>query len=201
MQVYTDLTQGLLWFLLTDPGVLDAVHRSMARYGHCRDGFVDDGGFPWQLYVREGRRMIGQRVITQHDVDQDGQVPAVTDGVALGSYNMDTYNAQRVAVYEPAERRWVTRNEGDVQVKPARGPWPISYAALVPANNLVGNLLVPVCMSASHMGYASARMEPVYMMLGHAAGLAAVMAVQRGQRVQDIDTKALRDLLASEGAI
>ena len=163
---------------------------SMQRFGYCADEFVDNGGFPWQLYVREGRRMLGLRVITQHDVDQDG--PAVLDGVALGSYKMDTHNGQRVAVYEAEERRWVTKNEGDVQVAPAKGPWPVSYGGLVPGKGGVGNLLVPVCLSASHMGFASARMEPVYMMLGHAAGLAAVQVVGSGNTVQDVDVKALQ---------
>ena len=123
--LYRSWTEGLLYFLANDLSLPSGFRASMQRFGYCADEFVDNDGFPWQLYVREGRRMLGLRVITQHDVDQDG--PAVLDGVALGSYNMDAHNGQRVTVYEAAQARWVTKNEGDVQVKPARGPWPVTY--------------------------------------------------------------------------
>ena len=159
--LYEHWTQGLLYFLANDLTLPSAFRQDMQRYGYCADEFIDNGGFPYQLYVREGRRMLGSHIITQHDVDQDGV--KIVDGVALGSYKMDTHNGQRVAVYEADTQRWVTKNEGDVQVAPARGPWPISYAGLVPARGSVGNLLVTVCMSASHMGYASARMEVRHM--------------------------------------
>ena len=201
--MYQTWTQGLLYFLATDVSLPSPFRATMAQFGYCKDEFVDNGNSPYQLYVREGRRMVGGYVITQHDVDQDmGSKGGVKDGIALGSYNMDTHNGQRVAIYEPSEQRWVTRNEGDVQVKPARGPWPISYQGLVPKRGGVGNLLVPVCISASHMGYASARMEPVYMMMAHAVGLAAVQVVQQKRAVvQDVDVTALRAALLSEGAV
>ena len=208
---YRHLTQGLLHFLSSDPSLPAALHKSMRRYGLCADEFIDTDGWPSLLYVREGRRMRGLHTVTQHDVDRT-LLPAVTDGVALGSYNMDSHNTQRVAVLDSQRGRWLTRNEGDVQVAPRLGAYPISYSALVPDAGSVSNLLVPVALSASHVGYASVRMEPVFMMLGHAAGVAAALALAgdgpeddhgSGQQlaVQAVDRQRLRAILLAEGAV
>ena len=177
--------QGLIYFIKTDPRVPGHIRSDMAAWGLCRDEFQDTGGWPHQMYVREARRMIGQYVITQADCEHK---KVADDPVGMGAYNMDSHNCQRIV------QDGVARNEGDVQVSPS-GPYPVSYRAITPKQAECENLLVPVCISSSHIAYGSARMEPVFMVLGESAAYAACMALDGNKPVQQVVYAALRKKL------
>ena len=164
----------------------------MNEWGLCRDEFTDTGNWPYQLYVREARRMIGQYVMSQGDIQTELTKP---DAIGMGSYNSDSHNVQR----RPDAAGIATENEGDMQVKVA--PYQIPYRVMLPKRTEASNLLVPVCFSATHVAYSTLRMEPQYMILGHAAGVAAKMAIAGSVPVQDIDTAALRSRLEAERAV
>lgn len=177
---------GFLKFLRTDPRIPSDVRNEVAtEWGLCMDEFVDTGGWPHQLYIREARRMMGPYVMTEHNCRGD---VTVYDGIALGSYQMDSHNTQRVVVDDQV------RNEGDVQ-ESLNLQYPISYRSITPYRAEADNLLVPWSLSASHIAFGSIRMEPVFMALGQVSGIAASMAIDDGQAVQDIDVEALREAL------
>ena len=183
--------QGLLHYLANDPAVPAAVRAEVSAWGLPADEFAETGGWPHELYIREGRRMVADYVVTEHDCRWAVTAP---DPVGLASYNMDSHNCARVVVGGAA------RNEGDVQVGPA-GPYGISYRAIVPARGECANLVVPVALSASHIAFGSVRMEPVFMLLGHAAGAAADLALRDGVAVQDVGYPALRRALIADGMV
>ncbi len=184
--------QGLLWTLAEHPRVPLEVRNDFQRWGLCRDEFTDNGGWPYQLYVREGRRMRSDVVLTEGHVR--GERP-VEDPVGLGAYGMDSHHVQR---YVDADGH--VRNEGDVQVR-GFDPYGISYRAIVPSRGQASNLLVPVAVSATHIAYGSIRMEPVFMVLGQAAATAACMSLDRGVAVQDLGYNELREQLLRDGMI
>jgi len=158
----------------------------------CRDEFVEGGGWQEQLYVREARRMVGDLVMTQHHCQGREKV----DGpVGLAAYGMDSHNTQR---YVDAQGN--VRNEGDVEVG-VSAPYPVGYRAIVPKKRECANLLVPICLSASHIAYGSIRMEPVFMVLGQSAATAAALALRENVAVQDVDGTKLRDRLLADGQI
>ena len=182
--------QGLLWFLQNDPRVPAAYREPLQHWGLAKDEFTDHDHWPHQLYVREARRMIGEYVMTEQDCAGTRQAE---DSVGLGSYGMDSHVTQR---YVDAHG-WV-RNEGNLGGRVPQ-PYPISYRALTPKRAECDNLLVPVCCSASHVGYSSIRMEPVYMILGQSAGAAAALAVEAGAAVQAVEYPQLRAQLVAHG--
>ena len=183
-------TQAFLWFLATR-------FEEVRRWGLCADEFADTGGWPHQLYIREGRRMVGEHVLTEHDL-LDGATP--DDTVALGSYNIDIREVERTWRGLPEYvREDAVFNEGYLSVRVP--PYGIPYRSLVPAREHATNLLVPVCLSASHIAFGSVRMEPTLMLLGQAAGLAAAQAARQGVAVQDIDVRALQASLRQEGQV
>jgi hypothetical protein len=184
-------TRDLLHALATHPRVPKSVRKEMGEWGLSKDEFTDTAGWPHQLYIREARRMIGRYVITQHDCEHRR---TVDDSVGMGAYNMDSHNYQRIV------KNGLVENEGDVQVSPS-GPYPISYRAITPQTRECENLLVPVCFSASHIAYGSARMEPVFMVLAESAATAACQAIDEGRRVQDIDVKRLTEKLKGAGQV
>ncbi len=184
--------KGLMWFLANDPRVPERIRREVGRWGLPRDEFVDNGHWPHQLYIREARRMVSDYVMTEHDCRGAHVAP---DPVGLGAYGMDSHNAQR---YVDAHGH--ARNEGDVQVG-GFSPYPVSYRSIVPRARQCRNLLVPVCLSASHIAYGSIRMEPVFMVLGQSAGTAAVEAIKQKTAVQKIDYARLRERLVTDGQI
>lgn len=188
---HVDYVQGFLYFLQNDPQVPKPLHDELASWGLCRDEFIDNAHWPYQLYVRVGRRMIGEYVMRQQDVQTEVTKP---DPIGMGSYNIDIHNIQRVVNDDG-----FVQNEGDDGGKTT--PYQIPYRSLVPKRGEVTNLLVPVCMSASHVAYGSIRMEPVYMVMGHAAGVAAKIAIDAGVAVQDVDPKALIAKLRAEHAV
>ena len=184
-------TQGLLWTLVHDGRVPAKVREEVRRFGLCKDEFEKTGGWPHQLYVREARRMIGAYVMTQNDCQRKRMID---DGVGLGAYNMDSHNVQRYV-----DEHGQARNEGDIQV--GVSPYPISYRAIVPQEAECSNLLVPVCLSASHIAYGSIRMEPVFMVLGQSAATAACQSIDSGASVQKVDYAALRERLLADGQV
>ena len=178
--------KGLMYFLGHDERVPRKVREEMQSWGLCRDEFLDTGGWPNALYIREARRMLGVHVMTDRNIVGDAHV---ADGIAYGSYNMDSHNVQRVVVTGPGGD--MVKNEGDVE-QPPGGPYPISYRSLTPKPDEATNLLVPVALSASHIAYGSIRMEPVFMELGQAAGVAASLALENQTAVQDVNVKMIR---------
>ena len=189
-------TRGFLHFLSTDASVPASIRAELARWGLPRGEFADTGHLPHQLYVREARRMLGERVLTEHDL-LAGRIPP--DTIALGSYHLDIREVQRTWrwVYEHPDPLGTVFTEGYLSVPvPIYG---IPYASLVPRREHAANVLVPVCVSASHVAFSSVRMEPQYQMLGHAAGVAGALAARSGCAVQDVPRDALQQLLIAGG--
>lgn len=186
IKAHEDYQKGLMYFLANDPRVPDDVRNEMAQWGLAKDEFTDNGHWPHQLYIREARRMVGHYVMTEHDTFSEREI---TDPVGMGSYTLDSHNVQR---YIKADG--YVQNEGDIGVRP-KGPYRISYGALVPKKNECTNLLVPICVSSSHIAFGSIRMEPVFMILGQSAALAASLAIDNGLAVQDIDYALLESVL------
>ena len=184
--------KGLMYFLQNDPRVPGDVQQIMRRWGLAKDEFTDNGNWPHQIYVREARRMVSGYVHTEHDCRRKRPCP---DPVGMGSYNMDSHNVQRYV-----DENGHVRNEGDIQVSPG-GPYLISYRAIVPKENECANLLVPVCLSSSHIAYGSIRMEPVFMILGHSAAAAAALAIDDDVTVQQLEYAKLRQQLDSDGQV
>ncbi|HEY4355612.1 MAG TPA: FAD-dependent oxidoreductase [Acidobacteriaceae bacterium] len=184
-------TQSFFWFLASDPRVPKSLRDEANQWGRAKDEFADSDHWPSQLYIREGRRMIGQYVMRESDLQTDRVKP---DSIAMGSYNSDSHNVQRVLLPDGS-----VRNEGDVQV-PVR-PYEIAFGAMIPQRDQTDNLLVPVCLSASHVAYSSVRMEPQYMMIGQAAGDTAVLALRSGKSVANVSIPQLQQMLHAQGAI
>jgi hypothetical protein len=184
--------KGLMYFLANDARVPEDVRGPMSRWGLAKDEFMDNGGWPRQLYIREARRMVGRYVMTEHDCLARRETP---DPVGMGSYVMDSHNAQRYVTVDG-----FVQNEGDVGVSPPR-PYRIAFGALVPKEDQCTNLLVPVCVSSSHIAYGSIRMEPVFMILGQSAATAAALAIDVNCPVQHVDYAHLRDRLVAAGQV
>lgn len=184
--------EGVLWFLGHDQRVPEEMRNEMNRWGWAADEYVDNGGFPFQLYVRECRRMVGKYVMTQEDV-QGKCGDAEASVIGLGSYALDCHFVNYVAVPDGV------MIEGGMFV--GTKPYPVAYGTILPKENECVNLLVPVCMSASHVAYSSLRMEPVYMVLGQSAAIAAVLSLKIRCIPQALDYKALRESLVANGQI
>ncbi len=184
--------KGLMHFLANDPRVPDDVRTQMSGWGLAKDEFKDNGGWPRQIYVREARRMIGVYVMTEHDCLDTRETP---ESVGMGSYTVDSHNVRRYVTPEGN-----VQNEGDIGVGVPR-PYEVSYGSLVPKRGQCANLLVPVCVSSSHMAFGSIRMEPVFMILGQSAATAAVMAMEMDKPVQDLPYAKLRERLLADGQV
>ena len=184
--------KGWLYFIANDPRVPEDVRTEMRRWGLARDEFKDNGNWPRQIYVREARRMIGSYVMTEHELLKRRPTP---DPVGMGSYGIDSHNIQRYITPEG-----YVQNEGDIGV-PTNGPYQIAYGSLTPKKGQADNLLVPVCVSSSHIAFGSIRMEPVFMILGQSAATAAALAIDGDTTVQDLDYSKLRSRLLKDGQI
>ncbi|WP_281172787.1 FAD-dependent oxidoreductase [Nevskia soli] len=182
--------QALLYFLQTSTRLPASVNSAVAEYGYCKDEFTDNGGFPYQLYVREGRRMLGAYVMTQHDV----VTQSAPNSIGLASDTMDSHAVHRYPIDDQ------TNNEGTTVYKVAI-PYPIAYGSLVPKSSEATNLLVTICVSASHVAFSSMRMEPVYMIMGQSAGAAASLAIDEATSVQNVSYPALSTQLLADGQI
>ena len=184
--------KGLIWTLQNHPRVSDEVRTFYKEWGLPLDEFTENGHWSPQLYIRESRRMIGEAVMNENHIFSRS---AVEDSVGMGSYTMDSHNTQRHVSPEG-----FVVNEGDVQI-PLPGPYPISYRSIVPKEEECANLLVPVCLSASHIAYGSIRMEPVFMALGQSAATAAAFALEADSSVQKVDYSALKKRLLDDGQV
>jgi FAD dependent oxidoreductase len=185
IQAHQEYTLSWLYFLGHDERVPGKLRNEMLRWGLPKDEYIHTGHFTPQLYIREARRMIGEYVMTQHNCVGEEIVP---DGIGLAAYTMDSHNCQRTIV------NGMVKNEGDVQVG-GFGPYPIAYRSLTPRREQCTNLLVPVCLSATHIAYGSIRMEPVFMILGQSAATAAALAIDAHTSIQSIDINKLKSLL------
>jgi hypothetical protein len=184
-------TQSLVYFLSQDASVPSSLRDEMNQWGLPRDEFVDTDHWPNQLYIREGRRMLGEYVMRQSDLEVDRAKP---DSIGMGSYNSDSHNVERVGMPDGT-----VQNEGDVQVHVR--PYEIPYRSITPMRSESVNLLVPVCLSATHVAYSSLRMEPQYMIIGQAAGAAAALAIANHSPVQEIPMQQLQQKLHAGGAV
>ena len=184
--------KGLLYFIANDPRVPAEVQEEMQRWGLAADEFVDNDHWPDWLYIREGRRMIGAYVMTEHDILGRRTTPRP---VGMGAYTMDSHHVQRYV-----REDGTVENEGDIGVRVPQ-PYGIAYGSLIPNPGQYTNLLVPVAVSASHIAFGSIRMEPVFMILGQSAATAAALALEDGLAVQDVPYERLRDRLRSDGQV
>ena len=181
--------KGLMYFLQNDPRVPADVRDKMQQWGLSKDEFTDNGNWPHQLYIREARRMIGEFVMTEADALGKTKVP---NPVGMGSYALDSHNAQR---YVKADG--YVQNEGDIGVHPDR-PYSIAYGSILPKVKECQNLLVPICVSSSHIAYGSIRMEPVFMILGQSAATAAVLSIENKISPQKLPYEKLREVLLKD---
>lgn len=181
--------KGLMYFIANDPRVPADVRKEMSEWGLAKDEFTDNGNWPHQIYVREARRMVGEFVMTEHEVLGDAPVP---NPVGMGSYTLDSHHTQRYVTPEG-----YVQDEGIVGVKTTK-PYSIAYGSLLPKEEECKNLLVPVCVSSSHIAFGSIRMEPVFMILGQSAATAAAIAIDDDTSVQQVNYEKLRRQLLSD---
>jgi hypothetical protein len=192
LQEHERYQRGWLYFIANDPRVPAEVREEMRKWGLAKDEFTDNAGWPHQIYVRESRRMLGMFVMTENELLKTRPTP---DPVGMGSYTIDSHNVQRYVTPEGA-----VQNEGDIGVS-TNGPYSIAYGALAPRRGQADNLLVPVCVSSSHIAFGSIRMEPVFMVLGQSAATAAALAIDGGVAVQDVAYGQLRERLLNDGQV
>ena len=182
--------KGLMYFIANDPRVPKEVQDEMNQWGLAKDEFTDNAHWPHQIYVREARRLIGEYVMTENDVLDKRETP---HSVGMGSYTMDSHNIQRYVKPDG-----FVQNEGDIGVH-VPGPYEIAYGSLTPKKEECENLLVPVCLSSSHIAFGSIRMEPVFMVLGQSAATAAALAIDAETPVQEVDFTQLKSKLEADG--
>ena len=190
IKAHKDYTLGLFYFYMTDPRVPEVLQKEIRRWGLPKDEYVRTGHWTHQLYIREARRLVGEYVATQADCENKTEIP---DGIGYAAYQMDSHNCERIVVEK--DGKLMVKNEGDVEIGGGR-PYPISYRSLTPKREECTNLLVPVCLSASHIAYGSIRMEPVFLGMGQTCGLAAAMAGKGA--VQEVDVKKIQDIYAHD---
>ncbi|WP_293667682.1 FAD-dependent oxidoreductase [uncultured Parabacteroides sp.] len=184
-QEHVDYTKGLLYFLTHDERVPLELRDQVSRFGWAKDEFVDNDNFPTQLYVREARRLNGEYIMTQKNCQGE---ETVGDAIGMAAYGMDSHNCQRIVT------NGMVKNEGDVEYH-GFPPYPISYKSITPKREECTNLLVPVCVSSTHIAFGSIRMEPVFMVLGQSAAVASALAIDDNTDVQTIDVTKLRRIL------
>jgi hypothetical protein len=183
--------KGLLWFVANDPRIPTEIQTRMQQWGLPKDEFTDNGNWPHQLYIREARRMRGKFVMTENELLKRVPTP---ESVGMGSYSIDSHNVQRYVTEEGH-----VHNEGDIEVKLT--PYEIAFGSIVPKKEECANLLVPVCASTTHVAFGSIRMEPVFMILGQSAAVAASLAIDNKMAVQDVPYETLKTELRKKGQI
>jgi thioredoxin reductase len=181
--------QGLMWTLAYHPRIPQKVRDEVSKWGTCKDEYEREDGWQQQLYIREARRMISDYIMTQKNCEG---FEVVDDPIAMAAYGMDSHQVKRYV-----DANGFVQNEGNVE---AHGfpPYPISYRSIVPHKKECSNLLVPVCVSASHIAFGSIRMEPVFMVLGQSAATAAALAIDYGVEVQNVDYQFLKTILLKD---
>ena len=190
-RAHEDYIRGFWYFMSTSNRVPEKLRNAFLSLGPCRDEFQATGGWPAQLYVREARRMSSDYVMTEANCRSQ---TVVQDSVGMAAYGMDSHNCQRIVQNNAA------RNEGDVQEHTLQ-PYPISYRSIVPRKSQCDNLLVPVCVSSTHIAFGSIRMEPVFMVLGQSSAIAASMAIDNSVAVQDLPYKSFRNVAWAAGQV
>lgn len=186
---HEDYQKGLMYFMITDSRVPADLQKRLQIWGLSKDEFKDNGNWPHQIYVREARRMVSDCVLTENETLGRKEVPKP---IGMGSYALDSHNTQRYI-----NSRGFVQNEGDIGVH-APKPYSISYGSIVPKNGECSNLLVPVCVSSSHIAYGSVRMEPVFMILGQSAAIAAAIAIDDKVNVQQVSYEKLETQLLKQ---
>lgn len=181
--------RGLIWTLQNHPNIPAAIRNAYSRWGLPADEFTDNGNWPYQIYVREARRMVSDYVMTEANCSHQA---VAADSIGLAAYTMDSHNTQRYV------RNGMVKNEGDIQFA-IGGPYPVSYRSIVPRKGQCENLLVPWCLSASHIAFGSIRMEPVFMILSQSAATAAALAIDDNISVQALDYQKLAAVLRADG--
>jgi hypothetical protein len=184
--------KGLMYFIANDPRVPAEVQKPFRRWGLSKDEFADNDNWPYQIYVREARRLKGIFVMTENELLQKRPTP---DSVGMGSYTIDSHNVQRYITPDGS-----VQNEGDIGV-PIKGPYEIAYGALLPKKQQCENLLVPVCLSSSHIAFGSIRMEPVFMILAQSAATAAILAINDNSALHDVPYAKLSHRLLQDGQV
>jgi hypothetical protein len=181
--------KGLMWSLAYHPRIPAFIREEVSKWGMCKDEFEDGQGWQSQIYVREARRMISNYVMTQRNCEG---LEVARDPVGLAAYGMDSHNTQRYVTKEG-----YIRNEGNVEAG-VKEPFAISYQSIIPKKEECGNLLIPICLSATHIAYGSIRMEPVFMVLGQSAATAAVLAIDAKISPQKLSYEKLREVLLKD---
>ncbi len=189
IEAHRQYQQGLMWTLANHPRVPEHIRTEVAKWGTSKDEFEREDGWQQQLYVREARRMVSDYVMTQYNCEG---LEIAEDPIGMAAYGMDSHNTQR---YVNAEG--LAKNEGNVEAR-VKEPYPISYRSIVPKKSECPNLLVPICVSASHIAFGSIRMEPVFMVLGQSAATAACLSIDEEIAVQDLDYAALQKQLLAD---
>lgn len=184
--------RGILYYMATHPRVPEKVRKTMNEWGFSKDEFQDNNYWPYNIYVRESRRMLGDYIMTENDVLGKRDVP---HSIGMGSYTMDSHNVQRYVTKEG-----FVQNEGDIGVA-AKKPYAIDLGTILPKKEECGNLLVPVCVSSSHIAFGSIRMEPVFMILGQSAGTMASLAIEKKTSLHGLTYDEIKVRLLSDGQV
>jgi hypothetical protein len=190
IEAHKNYNLGFLWTLSYHPRTPSHIRAKFSEWGLPKDEYLNNNHWSPQLYIREARRMVSDFVMTEHHCTQDSIT--ASESIGMGAYTMDSHHMQRY-VNENGD----VKNEGDVEVG-GFPPYPISYRAIVPKKNECQNLLVPVCLSASHIAFGSIRMEPVFMILGQSAATAACLALDQNIAVQDLSYPLLEERLTKD---
>ncbi|MEK6481673.1 FAD-dependent oxidoreductase [Catalinimonas sp. 4WD22] len=189
IEEHRNYQKGLMWTLANHPRIPEKVREEVSRWGTSKDEFAREDGWQQQLYIREARRMVSDYVMTQHHCEA---LEVAEDPIGLAAYGMDSHHIQRFI-----DANGYVQNEGNVECKVA-GPYPISFRSIVPKEGEATNLVVPVCLSASHIAFGSIRMEPVFMVLGQSAATAASLAIDKGVALQDLPYESLKEVLLKD---
>ena len=188
-EAHRNYQKGLMWTLANHNRIPEKIRTEVARWGTCKDEFARVDGWQEQLYVREARRLDGVMTMTQYHCEG---LQVVSDPIGMGAYGMDSHHTQRYI-----NENGHVKNEGNVEAKVA-APYPISYRAILPKENECQNLLVPVCLSATHIAFGSIRMEPVFMVLGQSASTAIGIAIEEGTTLHQLPYPVLNKRLLED---
>ena len=184
--------QGLMWTLANHPRIPKKVRDKVSQWGTCKDEYDREDGWQQQLYIREARRMVSDFVMSQKHCER---IEIVPDGIGMAAYGMDSHHIKRYV-----NAKGFLANEGNVEAH-VKGPYPISYRSIVPKKEECSNLLVPICLSASHIAFGSIRMEPVFMVLGQSSAIIASLAIDKGKAVQDLEYDGIKKVLLQQDQI
>ncbi|EAR01265.1 FAD-dependent oxidoreductase [Maribacter sp. HTCC2170] len=184
--------QGLMWTLAYHPRIPKEVRTKVSQWGTCKDEYERKDGWQQQLYIREARRMVGAYVMSQKNCEG---IEKILDPIGMAAYGMDSHHIKRYV-----NSKGFVSNEGNVEAS-VKAPFPISYRSIVPKKEECDNLLVPICLSASHIAFGSIRMEPVFMVLGQSSAVIACLSIDEGKTVQDLEFNKLEKELLKQKQI